>query len=322
MKRKDPQTRPTAGAPEASSGRGGREKTDRQFVNALGRGLKVLRAFKPHDPPLSNLELAKRTGLPRPTISRLTYTLTELGYLTYHEQFGCYELGGGTLALGHVARANFNAGREIRPVMERLAQFSGANVGLGTRERLNMVYVEACQGPSLVGLRLDVGSHVPIISSAMGRAYLAAISEDERTHLTKQLKKERKADEAAVQRELDLAVKDLNAHGFCISTGDWHRDIHGVALSITAPELGGIFVINCGGPAYLLPRNRLVAEIGPELINAVNEIKQALGATHRPKLVLEDHSEPPRLPKKARVRAAGKAGALSGISGRRNDPAR
>src|ERR1700730_12556307 len=247
MKRKDPQGRVSAGSPEASPGHSGRDKTDRQFVNALVRGLKVLRAVKPHDPPLSNLELTKRTGLPRPTISRLTYTLTELGYLTYHEQFGCYELGGGTLALGHVARTNFDCCRKIGPVMERLAEFSGANVGLGTRERLTMVYVEACQGPSLVGLRLDVGSHVPIISSAMGRAYLAGISADERAHLIKQFKKERKADEAQIQRELEPAMKDLDSYGFCISAGDWQRDIHGVAASIATPELGGLFVVNCGG---------------------------------------------------------------------------
>jgi len=256
-------------------------KGDRQFVNALARGLQVLRAFKPHDQPLSNLELAKRTGMPRPTISRLTYTLTELGYLTYHEQFGCYELGGGALILGHVARTNFNAVSKIRPVMERLAEFSGANVGLGTRERLNMVYVEACQGPSLVGLRLNIGSHVPIVSSAMGRAYLAGISAEERANLGKQLKREPKIEEAQFQREVEVAMKDMSEFGFCLSAGDWQRDIHGVALSIATPQLGSAFVLNCGGPAYLLPRDRLITEIGPKLIHAVNEIKQALGTSVR-----------------------------------------
>ncbi|MDB5737924.1 MAG: IclR family transcriptional regulator [Sphingomonas bacterium] len=81
----------------------------RQFITALARGLDVLGAFRVNDPPLSNQELARRTGLPRPTISRMTYTLTELGYLTYHERLGSYELGGSALVLGHVARANFNA---------------------------------------------------------------------------------------------------------------------------------------------------------------------------------------------------------------------
>jgi DNA-binding IclR family transcriptional regulator len=56
--------------------------TDRSFVVALSRGLDVLRAFHPSDGLLGNQEIAARTNLPKPTVSRLTYTLTKLGYLT------------------------------------------------------------------------------------------------------------------------------------------------------------------------------------------------------------------------------------------------
>jgi hypothetical protein len=52
---------------------------DRLFVTALARGLQVLAAFRPGESALSNLEIAKRTGLPKSTVSRLTYTLTTLG---------------------------------------------------------------------------------------------------------------------------------------------------------------------------------------------------------------------------------------------------
>src|SRR6516165_2654986 len=62
--------------------REGRQK-DRNFVIALARGFEVLRAFKPTDGMLGNQEIAARTKLPKPTVSRLTYTLTRLGYLTH-----------------------------------------------------------------------------------------------------------------------------------------------------------------------------------------------------------------------------------------------
>jgi len=41
----------------------------------------VLRCFTPLEPLLGNKEISVRTGLPKPTVSRLTYTLTKLGYL-------------------------------------------------------------------------------------------------------------------------------------------------------------------------------------------------------------------------------------------------
>src|SRR5438309_3969472 len=66
--------------------------TDRSFVVALSRGLDVLRAFHPNDGLLGNQEIAARTNLPKPTVSRLTYTLTKLGYLTPVPRFEKYQL--------------------------------------------------------------------------------------------------------------------------------------------------------------------------------------------------------------------------------------
>jgi DNA-binding IclR family transcriptional regulator len=66
--------------------------TDRKFVVALSRGLDVLRAFHPRDGLLGNQEIAARTNLPKPTVSRLTYTLTKLGYLTQVARFEKYQL--------------------------------------------------------------------------------------------------------------------------------------------------------------------------------------------------------------------------------------
>jgi len=66
--------------------------SDRSFVVALARGLDVLRAFHPNDGLLGNQEIAARTKLPKPTISRLTYTLTKLGYLTPVPRFEKYQL--------------------------------------------------------------------------------------------------------------------------------------------------------------------------------------------------------------------------------------
>jgi hypothetical protein len=61
---------------------------DRQFATTLARGLEVLRCFTPLEPLLGNKEISVRTGLPKPTVSRLTYTLTKLGYLRHNIRLG------------------------------------------------------------------------------------------------------------------------------------------------------------------------------------------------------------------------------------------
>src|SRR4029078_11535798 len=93
-------TRTAALQSSLESGLGeGLPSKDRQFVTALARGLDMLRAFHAGEGMLGNQEIAHRPGLPKPTVARLTHTLTELGYLNYIRRFRKYELGASLLAL-------------------------------------------------------------------------------------------------------------------------------------------------------------------------------------------------------------------------------
>src|SRR5216684_5987902 len=63
---------------------------DAAFATTLAKGLVVLEAFEAGAPMLGNMELAARTGIPRPTVARLTHTLAELGYLRYDQDLAKY----------------------------------------------------------------------------------------------------------------------------------------------------------------------------------------------------------------------------------------
>ena len=170
----------TIGAAEA--------RKDRQFVTALARGLSILRAFRCEDRVLGNQELAIRTRLPKPTVTRLTYTLTELGYLNYNTEFGKYELGTSVLALGYAALANFDIRQMARPHMRALSEANNVGVGLATPDGQSMVYIEYCSPPTLVTLRIDVGLRLPMIETATGLAYLSGVDDLERQRLMKKIR--------------------------------------------------------------------------------------------------------------------------------------
>jgi DNA-binding IclR family transcriptional regulator len=168
-------------------------KEDRHFVTALARGLEVLSCFRTGDKSLGNQEIAKRCKLPKSTVSRLTYTLTKLGYLIQLEESGKYRLGTATLALGSYMMARLDVKQMARPMMQALAEFAKATVSLGTRDRLAMLYVENCRSSAALTLSVDVGSRIPLLSSALGRAYLAEISPAERGGVAGALSRVRRA---------------------------------------------------------------------------------------------------------------------------------
>lgn len=249
----------------------------RLFVTALARGLEVLSAFRAGDGALGNLELAKRTELPKPTISRITHTLTQLGYLSYDSRLGTYELGGRTLTLSYAALANLDIRRVARPIMQKLADTHNLHIGLAVRDKLMMLNVETCEGHGLVGLRLAPGSRVPMAITSLGKAYLAAISEDERNGILDAIRQQYGEDWPLIKRSIETSIRDVAERGFCVSMGEWRKDINAVGAAIVPPGGGTIYALSFGGPAYLVSQDQLKHEFGPALAAAANTISTSLG---------------------------------------------
>jgi len=251
-----------------------RNGKDRQFVTALARGLEVLRCFQPGDGALSNQEIAARTGLPKPTITRLTHTLTELGYLVSSTRSGTFQLGPGVLALGYAMLASIELRERARPAMEELAKQASVTVALGARDRLAVVYLEVARGPQIITISRHVGERLPIQSTSMGRAILASLPPAERDYLLRALGERVPEQAQAIREGVDRAREEIAERGFCASFGDWIPDVNAVAAPILSLDGDALYAMNVGGPSFMVPPERLTQELGPRLA----EIAARLGA--------------------------------------------
>jgi DNA-binding IclR family transcriptional regulator len=263
----------THGGASASAGGG---EHDRKFVTALARGLEILRAFTPTESLLGNQEIAIRAGLPKATVSRLTYTLTKLGYLTHLRRLEKYQLAPAALSLGYSALANMRIRQIARPYMQALADYSGASAALGSRDRLNLIYIEHCRSENAVMLRLDLGSRIPMATTAMGRALLAVMPESERDWLLGHIARREGDRWPKVRAGIERAIADYAARGFTLSVGDWQPDVFAVGVPLIPADGSSAVAFNCGAPAFQLTRERLENDIGPRLVNMVRNVEAAL----------------------------------------------
>ena len=244
-------------------------------MTALARGLDVLRVFGPGE-SLANREIAARTSLPRPTISRLTYTLTKLGYLTQDPLTESYRPGSAVLSLGYGAVAGTDFRTIARPHMQRIADLARSSCALGQCHGLEMIYLENCRGndaPFTLGL--DVGSRIPLTGTAMGRAYLAGLDPVQRAEMLKRLARQHGPAWKDIQRGVERALGDYARHGFALSIADWAPEINAVAVPILFPGGAGLMALNCGGAASILPEARLRKEIGPLLLETKRQVELA-----------------------------------------------
>src|SRR4051812_21692942 len=155
------------------------------FATTLAKGLAVLESFSAQRPILSTAEIAAVTGLKRPTVARLAFTLLELGYLARVE--GGYRLGLRSLTIIHPVLASMNIRQIARPLMQDLASDIRGTVSIGVLDGCNLVYVETARSADTGPHIPDIGSSVPILRTALGRALVFMLPAAERAALEKRL---------------------------------------------------------------------------------------------------------------------------------------
>lgn len=249
---------------------------DRHFVTALARGLDVLACFRSGEQLLGNNDLAERCGLPKSTVSRLVQTLVRQGYLAPDADSGKFRLGDATLALGGAALARLDMAQVARPLMQTLADESHGMVALAIRNRTSMIYLEVCRSDLAISADLGVGSRLPMVTSAIGRAYLAGVSEAERFEL---LERVRLRDEAAWPRT-SAAVQEALLHyrtfGCTASFNDWQRGVNAIAVPVVAGPHRPVAAINCGGPVSVMSQAYLMSSVRPRMLELVARLATLL----------------------------------------------
>lgn len=147
------------------------------FVEALARGLDVIKAFGPTAMALTVSEVAARTELARPTARRLLMTLEELGYVRSLD--GVYSLTTRTLELGTAVIAAQGVWSVARPHMRALVAQTNESSSMSQLDGCDIVYTARVAVPKIIALSVEIGTKFPAVAASMGHVLLADLSDDE-----------------------------------------------------------------------------------------------------------------------------------------------
>jgi len=248
--------------------------TDRQFSMNLARGMEVLRSFSASDPYLGNKQISDRTGLPKPTVSRLTYSLTLLGYLNYNATQKKYQLGSGVLSLGYPLLVHLKIRQIARPIVERLARDTGCTVNVAMRDRTNAVYIDTARTDTANRYLPDVGSTRPLLSSSIGRALILGCSATERNAILNYLKVYDPDFFEKHNRQWKIDRQRFEKEGYCYSRGDWKPEVRAVATPLILSREQPVIAINCSISVKDLQASDHLVETASKLKEAARQIEQ------------------------------------------------
>jgi DNA-binding IclR family transcriptional regulator len=250
-----------------------------QFVSAVARAFSILRCFEHGTGAqrLGNQDIARQTGLPKTTVSRLTFTLSALGYLSYSASMEKYALGTAALSLGHAFTRGNDVVKIARPLMQELADYFRSAVMLAEADNQHdrMVLLEVCQGDPTFHLNLGAGARVQHGSTALGRADLAARPLDvfER-HLANLERTCEPGYWPQVRAGIVRARQDYESYGFCFSLGDWNSEVFAIGVPMVSADGSRILAFNCSGQIAVMTRDKLMQEVGPRLVALRDKVWQ------------------------------------------------
>jgi DNA-binding IclR family transcriptional regulator len=236
-------------------------KEDRQFVTALSRGLEVLRCFTAERVELGTTEIARLTGMPQPTVWRLCYTLSKLGYLVPGKDPERLRAGPGVLALGGASIAQAGIADIAYPHMAEIARRFEASVSLAARDRLQMVIVQRAEASTMLRLNFHVGSPLDIERSAVGCAYLASVSDAEREQILEQVREKMSVGSATKWRQTRAfvleSVEFYQQHGYVLNLRRYHPDVNALGVAVVSRDGRRVLGLNCGGSSSIVTEEKL-----------------------------------------------------------------
>lgn len=248
-----------------------------QYASTLANGLAVLGCFAGGALVLGNKDIAEQLSMSRPTVSRLTFTLVGLGYLRRDPSTSKYSLGPAVLSLGYPLLSRLMIRQMGAELMLKLSDYAQGPVSVGTRDRMQVVYVETIHSRQSSETRPGIGSTRPLLRTAIGRAILYGLPQVEREAVLKQLRRNGPADWETYGKDLEASFEDIKRDGFCVVRGAWRSTLAAVAVPMRKPVSGMHLAFNLTVPAFSTTDEALRQDLGPRLLGLVHNIEDMLG---------------------------------------------
>ncbi|MEW5423244.1 IclR family transcriptional regulator C-terminal domain-containing protein [Amorphus sp. 3PC139-8] len=209
-----------------------RKITDRDISLTFAKGMGVLKAFDTSSTHLTLPQIARTTGLDRATARRLVLTLVHLGYVRQDDRVFSLTPRILVLASGFLQARQF--GKTIDPVLRSFSQQVPGGISMAMIDGLEAVYVahaSADARPASIGF--TVGSRVPLLSTAIGRALVSSCSPEQAQILIENAPLKSFTASTLLDREkvaADIAL--TSERGYAFVDGEFEAGVAAVATPV------------------------------------------------------------------------------------------
>ncbi|MDM0115470.1 IclR family transcriptional regulator [Variovorax sp. J22R133] len=246
---------------------------------AFSKFMHVLQLVADAEEPMNVGALMRASGYPRPTVHRIAAALVAEGLLVEHQR-------NATLALGPrlIQLASRSWGRsELRLTavdeLKRLRDVTSETVHLAVPNGTSMVYIEKLESPSAVRMASRIGTSVSLHSTAVGKAYLAALDEKACEALVKGLPMPRYTEHTVVQQAaLRTQIRQTRERGWSVDSEENEAGIYCFGCAIRGASGAPVAAISVSTLMFRQKEDPQQAYVAP-LLEACRVISERIAQT-------------------------------------------
>ena len=266
----------------STNGHGGgvRSRADGETVQSVDRALAIVELLLRAGEPLTVREAAAGTGINRTTAHRLLTSLHHRGWVE-RTAGGAYRPSLRFLALVRIAQDGRDFVDEVRPTMERLALLSRETVHLGVLDNHDILHIAKIESPEIVGVSSRIGTRATPHVTGLGKALLAAGTDEELAGYIRQARTRATADAPLDPDLLRAEIALARERGYSIDDGESSPGVRCLAVAIRGVDDRPLFAISLTGPAARFTPQRLATCV-PEMLAVAQMLSIRFGGQSSP----------------------------------------
>lgn len=229
-------------------------------VKSADRVISIMEFFRERRRPATAREIASALSIPRSSVNVLLRSQIQVGYLNYDEQTLTYFPTLKLFQLGSWLIEGYLTDPVIDEVMRGLVKATGETVCLWVIIGESVRILRAIPSPQPISLTLREGDSVPLVTSTVGRTFLAAMSDGE---VAGHLDRFNQARDRSDHIDLDDLMNEIRAtrgRGTGIGYGRWLPDAGAVVGLLDAATYKEPVALAVGGPMFRVKRNEVQIE--------------------------------------------------------------
>ena len=242
---------------------------------AMGKAFSILETLTSTSQPLSMAELARETGMTKPTAHRIITVLAELGFVERDQGKRGY-VEGSRLIQFALDTLKATVPRNMRhTVLHALSEETGETSNFGILVGAEVIYLDRVEAKWPLGLRFEPGSQVPAHCSAIGKLLLSFEHGDRRDELLRAMPLTKYTERTITSVQAMLAdLERIQQNEIGIDNQESIKGMVCVAVPVRAAD-GGVV----GGLAMSAPEARVSMEDALQLVPQSRQAAARLGKT-------------------------------------------